>query len=159
CACLMDERYNKKSFYVRMHNVESEYYEYLAKATANPLKRLYYHTEAERLKKFEQNLVRAKALFSVSERDHATLSAKYSHVVYLPPFIYNDVVDCKPGRGGYAIYHGNLSVEENRRAAKFLINEVFPGLKIPLMVVGSKASSLSGTIKTHHNIDFVSSPT
>lgn len=158
CACLMDERYNQKSFYVRMHNIESEYYEYLAKATINPLKRIYYATEAKRLKKFEKNLDRATTLFSVSERDHATLSSLYKSVEYLPPFIYNDVVNCKPGRGGYAIYHGNLSVEENRRAAKFLINEVFNGLKIPLMIVGKKASSLARTTKKRHNVDFVSSP-
>jgi hypothetical protein len=50
-----------------------------------------------------------------------------------------------------------LSVEENRRAAKFLINDVFPGLNIPLMVVGTKASSLARRSK-EYNIDFVSSP-
>jgi hypothetical protein len=159
CACLMDERYKQKSFYVRMHNVESEYYEYLSKATINPLKRIYYKTESERLKEFEKNLIRAKALFSVSERDHATLSAQFPSVAYLPPFIYNDTVNCKPGRGAYAIYHGNLSVEENRRAAKFLINDVFPGLKIPLMIAGTKASSLARSMKSYYNIDFVSSPT
>jgi hypothetical protein len=76
----------------------------------------------------------------------------------LPPFIYNDTVDCKPGGGGYAIYHGNLAVEENRKAAKFLINDVFPGLKIPLMIVGTKASSLARSAKSRHNIDFVNSP-
>lgn len=158
CACLMDKRYKEKSFYVRMHNVESEYYEHLALATANPIKKLYYKTEAARLMKFEENLSRAKVLFSVSERDHATLSSKYSHVEYVPPFVYNDAVDCKPGRGGYAIYHGNLGVEENRKAAKFLINEVFPGLKLPLMIVGTKASSLASRTRRYSNIDFVSSP-
>jgi hypothetical protein len=141
-----------------MHNVESEYYEYLAKATRHPLKRYYYKTEAERLKKFEKNLDRAQSLFSVSERDHATLIAQFPSVEYLPPFIYNDVVDCKPGRGSYAIYHGNLGVEENRRAAKFLINDVFPGLNIPLLVVGTKANSLVKTTKAH-NIEFINSPT
>lgn len=157
CACLMDERFKQKSFYVRMHNVESEYYAYLTKSTINPLKRLYYKIESIRLKGFEKNLDRAKMLFSVSERDHATLKAQYAKVVYLPPFIYNDQVDCKPGRGGYAIYHGNLAVEENRKAARFLIHKVFPALNIPLMIVGAKASALARTTRAH-NIDFVSSP-
>lgn len=157
CACLMDKRHNQKSFYVRMHNVEDEYYRYLAKATNIPFKKLYYKTEAYRLKKFEKNLIRAKALFSVSERDHTTLSAQFPNVEYLPPFIYNDEVDCKPGRGSYAIYHGNLAVEENRRAAKFLIRKVFSDINVPLMVVGTKASSLSKTSKAF-NINFISSP-
>ncbi len=158
CAPLMDERYKQKSFYVRMHNVESEYYEYLAKATGHPIKRYYYTTESERLKKFEKNLDRAKVLFSVSERDHTTLAAQFPNVEYLPPFIYNDVIDCKPGRGSYAIYHGNLGVEENRRAAKFLIHDVFPGLNVPLLIVGTKANTLTKSTK-EYNIEFINSPT
>jgi hypothetical protein len=157
CSILMDERYKQKPFYVRMHNVEHEYYEYLAKATVHPLKKYYYQKESERLKKFEKNLVRAKCLFSVSERDHATLSSQFPHVEYLPPFIYNDQIECMPGRGGYAIYHGNLGVEENQQAAEFLIKEVFTGLNVPLIIAGSKASSLAYTTKAH-NIEFISSP-
>jgi glycosyltransferase involved in cell wall biosynthesis len=158
CASLMDKRYKQKKFYVRMHNVESEYYEYLAKATQQPFKRYYYKTESERLKKFEKNLDHAQALFSVSERDHATLSSQFPKVEYLPPFIYNDTIDCKPGRGSYAIYHGNLGVEENRKAAEFLINDVFPGLNVPLLIVGTNANTLSKTTKVH-NIEFINSPT
>ncbi len=158
CASLMDERYVKKPFYVRMHNVEHEYYEYLAKATDNPFKKYYYKKESARLKIFEKNLDRAQCLFSVSERDHAFLSAQYRKVEYIPPFIYNDEVDCKPGRGSYAIYHGNLGVEENRKAAEFLINDVFPGLNVPLLIVGTKAHSLARTTMSP-NIEFISSPT
>jgi hypothetical protein len=158
CACLMDERYKKKPFYVRMHNVEHEYYEYLAKATNNPFNKYYYKKESERLKIFERNLDRAKCLFSVSERDHATLSAQFPNVEYLPPFIYDDTVDCKTGRGSYAIYHGNLGVEENKRAAEFLIDDVFPGLNVPLLIVGTKAHSLAHTTKAP-NIEFITSPT
>lgn len=157
CACLMDERYKQKPFYVRMHNVESEYYEYLARATGHPLKRYYYKTEAQRLEKFEKNLDRVTALFSVSERDHATLSARFPNVEYLPPFIYNDTVDCKPGRGSYALYHGNLGVEENRRAAEFLIRDIFPGLDVPLVVAGQGASTFAKKCKAP-NIQFVDLP-
>jgi len=158
CSLLLDERYQQKPFYVRMHNVEHEYYAYLAKATKHPLKRYYYEAEAKRLKEFEKNLVRAKCLFSVSERDHATLTAQYPHVEYLPPFIFNDVIDCKPGRGSYALYHGNLTVAENIQAAEYLIHEIFPGLKVPLIIAGTNAKALAKTTKAY-NIEFVNSPT
>ncbi len=157
CSLLMDVRYKKKPFYVRMHNVEHEYYEYLAKATTHPLKKYYYQKESERLKKFEKNLDRAQCLFSVSERDHATLSAQFPRVEYVPPFIYNDTIDCKPGRGGYALYHGNLTVAENIQAAEFLIKEVFPGLKVRLLIAGTGASKLAKTTSLQ-NIEFISSP-
>ncbi len=158
CSPLMDERYTQKPFYVRMHNVEYEYYEYLAKSAKNPFKGYYYEEESKRLKKFEKNLIRAQCLFSVSERDHATLLARFPRVEYVPPFIINDTVDCLPGRGEYALYHGNLSVDENRVAAEFLINEVFPGLNVSLVIAGTKASSLASIIK-NPNIRFVDSPT
>jgi len=157
CSLLMDKRYAQKSFYVRMHNVEHEYYEYLAKATTHKLKRLYYRKESERLKKFEKNLVRAQCLFSVSERDHETLTALFPRVKYVPPFIYSDVIDCKLGRGKYALYHGNLTVEENIRAAEFLIHDVFPGLKVPLKIAGTNATALAKTAKSK-NIEFINSP-
>ncbi len=157
CGILMDERYKKKPFYVRMHNVEHEYYEYLAKATTHKLRKYYYEKESERLKVFEKNLDRAKCLFSVSERDHATLSAQFANVEYIPPFIYHDEIDSKPGRGEYVLYHGNLTVEENLQAAEFLINEVFNDLTIPLIIAGTKASYLQDKT-TSPNIDFIDSP-
>jgi hypothetical protein len=55
CGVLMDARYKNKPFYVRMHNVEHEYYEYLAKASTEKLKKYYYQKESERLKVFEKN--------------------------------------------------------------------------------------------------------
>ncbi|HTA27695.1 MAG TPA: hypothetical protein VK809_07900, partial [Bacteroidia bacterium] len=157
CSLLMDERYKQKSFYVRMHNVEHEYYEYLAKATTHPLKKYYYQKESERLKEFEKNLDRAKCLFSVSERDHATLSAQFPSVEYVPPFIFNDTIDCKAGQGKYALYHGNLTVAENIQAAEFLIQKVFPGLRIPLIIAGTGASILAKTTKAD-NIKFINAP-
>lgn len=157
CSVLMDERYKQKPFYVRMHNVEHEYYEYLAKATTHKLRKYYYQKESERLKEFEKNLDRAKCLFSVSERDHATLSKQFPHVEYLPPFIYDDEIDCRPGRGAYALYHGNLMVEENLQAAEFLIKEVFNDLNIPLIIAGTKAWSLQNLTKAP-NIEFINSP-
>jgi hypothetical protein len=90
--------------------------------------------------------------------DHTTLSAQFEHVEYLPPFIYNDDIDCKPGRGEYVLYHGNLTVAENLQAAEFLIKEVFPGLNIPFIIAGTKASELQ-RLTTAPNIEFISSPT
>ncbi len=158
CSLLMDKRYCKqKPFYVRMHNVEHEYYEYLAKATTHPLKKYYYQKESERLEKFEKNLDRAQCLFSVSERDHATLSAQFPGVEYVPPFIFNDIIDCKPGQGKYALYHGNLTVAENIQAVEFLIQKVFPELKIPLIIAGTGASALAKNAKLD-TIKFINSP-
>ncbi len=34
-------------------------------------------------------------------------------------------MQCKPGKGNYILYHGNLSVSENYNAALWLIENVF----------------------------------
>ena len=56
------------------------------------------------------------------------------------------------------MYHGNLTVEENLRAAEFIINEVAPGLNVPFVIAGTKASVI-GAITKASNIEFISSPT
>ncbi|MGP8215820.1 MAG: hypothetical protein ACLQQ4_09680 [Bacteroidia bacterium] len=158
CASLTDERYKGKKIFVRMHNIEEDYYRHLADATSFGIKKLYYSMEAERLKRFEPLLSRASGLFSVSEKDHIDLSARFQHVEYLPPFIYNDKVECLPGHGDYALYHGNLLVEENLKASRFLIEEVFNKLQVKLIVAGKGACELS---KKYHaeNVKFINSPT
>ena len=52
---------------------------------------------------------------------------------------YEDV-SIKPGRGEFALYHGNLEVGENNLAAVFLAKEVFNALDIPLVIAGNNPS-------------------
>jgi len=39
-------------------------------------------------------------------------------------------------KGSFCLYHGDLSVAENEKAAKFLIGEVFDDLPIPFVIAG-----------------------
>lgn len=157
CACLTDVRHKKKKTYVRMHNIEEDYYRHLADAAHFGFTKWYYYFEARRLKRFEHLLSEAACLFSVSEKDHAELSARFKKVEFLPPFIYNDRVECKAGKGNYALYQGNLLVEENLKAARFLVEKVFIGLPLKLIVAGKGAGDL-GAKYGKSNIEFVNSP-
>jgi hypothetical protein len=47
-----------------------------------------------------------------------------------------------PGKGEYVLYHGNLSIPENDRAAIYLVEHVFPLLSQPCIVAGSNPSQL-----------------
>ncbi len=64
------------------------------------------------------------------------LPAKAIH--HLPSFHANDHVSILPGKGDYALYHGNIEVPENEYAATYLITKVFNGLDIPLIIAGMK---------------------
>ena len=46
-------------------------------------------------------------------------------------------VDSIPGKGNFVLYHGNLGVAENDKAACYLIEEVFAGTDIPLVIAGN----------------------
>ena len=157
CACLTDPMHQGKKIFVRMHNIEEDYYRHLANAAPLGYIRSYYAMEAKRLKKFEPILSEAACLFSVSEKDHKDLSARFKRVEYLPPFIYNDIVECQTGKGDYALYHGNLQVEENLKAARFLLEEVFNKLDLKLVIAGKGATDLRQRYN-RQNFRFVESP-
>jgi hypothetical protein len=68
-------------------------------------------------------------------------------------------VDVPGGLGDFCLYHGALGVPENDRAALFLVNEVFNGLPVPLVVAGRGASpelrsavARSNNVKLRENI-------
>jgi len=69
------------------------------------------------------------------------LKRKYGfmNAFLLPPPI-PDSVDIATGTGGYCLYHGNLSIGENERAAIWLLRRVFAQIKMPLVITGKSPS-------------------
>jgi len=60
-----------------------------------------------------------------------------------------------PGKGNYALYHGNLGVAENLDAAFYLINKVFNDIDIPFIIAGQKPPlHLLKAIEKNKNIGF-----
>ncbi|NBR32127.1 MAG: DUF1176 domain-containing protein, partial [Sphingomonadaceae bacterium] len=43
-------------------------------------------------------------------------------------------------KGRFVLYHGNLGVGENNKAALFLVHEVFPMLSVPCVIAGNHPS-------------------
>lgn len=109
--------------WVRMHNIEHEYYNGLAKNTSSLWKKLYFKVEALRLKHYERVLNHANKILAITYSDKKYFNKHYSHIKtsHLPCFYEtnNDfdykLVKCKSDK--YVLYHGNLSVEENEVAA------------------------------------------
>jgi glycosyltransferase involved in cell wall biosynthesis len=130
---------------VRLHNVEYEYYHRLAGLEKKLLKKIYYNIESRLLKKYEQSIAgKAEAVFmAVSEQDadlyKNLLGAKSVH--FLPVFIPHTMVTAKEGKGHYCLYHGNLAVNENAKAAEWLLEKVFSRLELPLVIAGRNPSA------------------
>ena len=58
CGVLLDPRMKDRKIFVRTHNVEHEYYRYLAETEKNLRKRLFLKLESRKLRKFDMMLLR-----------------------------------------------------------------------------------------------------
>lgn len=153
CAYLDHPSLKKRHKVVRTHNIEHHYYEALAKAESNLFKRFYFTAEAAKLEKFEGQLRHAQAIAAISAPDVAHLSKMHKAVAQVSAFHPNDTVTANVGLGGFCLYHGSLEVAENNLAAIYLVEKVFAGLKIPLVIAGNKPSDeLRAAARPHANI-------
>lgn len=144
---------------VRMHNVEWEYYKSLKEAERNFLIKYYFNVEANRLRKFEEELRHADRIFAISKSDYEYLRQSYEDIDFVSAFHSNDEVTSKTGRGDYVLYHGNLSVVENNQAAIFIVKKIAADLKIPFVIAGKNPTdALKKEISRYPHIELVENP-
>jgi predicted nucleic acid-binding protein len=97
----------------------------------------------------------------VSEEDTRYLQKHFpgKEVEFLPSFHANNKIESLMGKGEYALYNGNIEVPENTHAVKYLINEVFCNLEIPLKVAGmNPPQEIIDLVSKHKNISLVPNP-
>jgi hypothetical protein len=158
-AILLDKRLKNRKIYVRAHNVEHDYYKGLGDAERCGWKRLFYHVEARKLRRYEPILRKAADIFAISQQDADYFSKKYGKATLVPGFNSVDSVCSETGRGEYVLYHGNLSVRENEDAAKWLIENVFAELDLHCIVSGLEPSEkLIKLAEQYSNVTLVANP-
>ena len=158
-AILSDKCLKNRKIYVRAHNVEHDYYNGLGDSENCGWKRLFYHAEAWKLRRYEPVLKNATGIFAISQQDADYFSKKYGKVTLVPGFNSADSVCSETGRGEYVLYHGNLSVRENEDAAKWLIENVFAELNLLCIVSGLNPSEkLVKLAEKHPNVTLVANP-
>ena len=142
-----------RKIFVRLHNVEYKYYRQLAKYESNILKRIYFLYESHLLKKYERSIANKAIFWPVSIED-TELYKKVFHaqkIDFLPVFLPWHEVSIKPGKGCFCLYHGNLAVNENEKAADWLLNNVFDTLEIPFVIAGRNPSLPLQTLAHSHS--------
>ena len=136
CVHLSDRRLSGRMKIVRTHNIEHDYYDNLAKVEPKLFRRLYFASEARKLKRFEKILHKAEHIIAISSADRNYLRSVYRNAIEVPAFHPDERTAISPGKGTFAFYHGNLEIGENIEAAMFLINRVFNDLSFPLIIAG-----------------------
>ena len=124
-ALLTDKRFAGRTVWVRMHNVEHDYYRLLSRSEKTIWKKCFYSVEAWKLQRYEKVLCKATALFAITASDTEHYKKKCKKVYHLPPFSDSDIVSSLTGSGSYLLYHANLSVAENEIAAKYILEHLF----------------------------------
>jgi hypothetical protein len=141
CYSIADERIKHRKKLVRSHNIEHDYYYALAKLERNPMKRLYFKSEAKKLKRFEPLAFNnADFILGISQKDTTYLKENYKNAVHISAFHAFDDLNIPESTKSFSLYHGNLSVGENNQAALFLVNLVFRGLEEKLVIAGNNPS-------------------
>jgi predicted nucleic acid-binding protein len=145
----------------RESNIEHRYYFNLFKVGADFKNRLYFLTASAKLRLYQKVLKHADLMFAVSQHDTEYLKRHFpgKNIHHLPSFHANNKVSVLPGKGDYALYHGNIEVPENEFAATFLVTKVFDGLDIPLIIAGMKPrDKFIKLAKSRSNIKVVANP-
>lgn len=136
CAALQILADSAKNVWVRTHNIEHDYYSGLAGSTQDPIKSVFFRSEARKLKKYERVLAAAHGIACISPDDTRHFKTINANSHFIGPFHSHDTVSSTEGRGDFMLYHGALSVPENQAAVRWLLDEVMPNTANKLIVAG-----------------------
>lgn len=161
CYLLNSKSLRNRKLIYRESNIEHRYYYHLARAEKNIFRKVFFLSESLKLFFFQDIIKNASFIAAVTHEDKAYFERHFPDckVITIPSFHGNEVVGSRSGYGKYALYHGNLSVPENYRAAQFLIKRVFNTTDIPLVIAGLDPPGwLKKMIRKYGNIELVANP-
>jgi glycosyltransferase involved in cell wall biosynthesis len=161
CTYLLnDTRFANRKCFVRLHNVEFEYYKGLHQTATSFLKKLYYKRESKLLYKYEKSIASKATFLSVTEKDADTYRREFDcrDINYLSLFLPEWKVSSAEGKGNYCLYQGDLSVDANEKAALWLMKDVFADNDMPLVIAGKNPSGKLMKLQHKKNISLVANP-
>jgi hypothetical protein len=147
---------NRKLF-LRLHNLESNFYAGMSKNETSFLKKMLYYLESKKYTSYQNKIVEFDCVFTLSKMEFEYVKAKTEKVCYIPVFHGNEAFNSLSEFGNYAFYHGDLRLPDNKKAASFLIRlfQKIPDYKLIIASSNGKEFVQKQSYKTE-NIAFVS---
>ncbi len=161
CYYISDKRLANRQKIFRETNIEHRYYGYLALAEANPLYKFYFAFAALKLRFYQHVIHHANLVLCVSEADTIYYKKKFPKipVTFMPCFHKNEEVLLEKGAGNYILFHGNLEVSENEKAAVFLMEKVMNDIDFRFVIAGNNPTRRIKRIASHHpNVEIIANP-
>jgi len=144
----------QRKILVRFNRLESTYYRELAKITPWGIRKIYFAAESLFCKIAENRICSSYSIAASSIELTEALKKKQHKqpVVMINQFRGLPLVNFEPGKGGFCLFHGNLSERENEYAAHWLLEHVFNEIEIPFVIAGERPSTTleqAAHLRTH----------
>lgn len=163
CTYLLhDERFSGRRILLRLHNVEHRYYRQLYRSCSSIFKKMYFLHESRLLRQYEEITSRKAFVVAVAGPDAEVYRRDFNvnSIDHIPVFTPFRTVTSRTGIGCFCLYHGNLSVSENEKAASWLLKNVFDDLPVHFIIAGKKPSKrLERKVARHSQCCIVADPT
>jgi len=161
CYHINDKRLNGRLKLFRATNIEHHYYGNLALAERNIFRKIYFAKSSLKLWYYQHVIQNADIILAVSNPDSIYFQKKFpgKKVVTLPCFHANNVVSPERSSSKYVLFHGNLEVAENERAAIFLMCKVMNDIDYPFIIAGNSPSiRLYSIANQYPNVKIIAAP-
>lgn len=150
-------KYNLDDYpkYLRLHNIEQNYFFGLARSEKNIFKKLLFYIEARKYINYEKIHHEFDEVFTLSKFEQDYTEKKFNKGNFIPVFHGNKSFQLLSEKGKFALYHGDLRTSDNRKVVSFLI-EVFKEIDYPFVIASStKEEWVKSKIQNFNHIKFV----
>ncbi len=154
----LSEKRNR-NIVVRTHNIEHKYYFKLADAEKNIFRKMYLYSEGLKLKHYQKILKSDISVAAITKNDQDYFSLLNPDTHFVPAFHSFKKINSKVGFGDYILYHGDLSVSENVKAAIFIAKNICSKVDHKFIFAGRNPNKrLYDLSKKNNNIKIITNP-
>lgn len=146
-----------RKLFLRLHNLESNFYAGMSKNETGFLKKMLYYLESKKYVTYQNKIAEFDCVFALSKQEFDYVKTKTEKVSYIPVFHGNEAFNSLSEYGNYAFYHGDLRLPDNKKAASFLIRlfQKIPDYK--LIIASSNGKKIvEKQSQNDTNIEFIS---
>lgn len=142
--------------FLRLHNIEYDYFSGLSKSENNPFKKYLYKSEGIKFASYEKVVHKFDKVFALSIFENDYAQQKFKNSMYIPVFHGNEHVAQLSEHGKFAFYHGDLRMSDNLRSVKTLVNifRRIPDMKF-LIASSNGEEIVNRMIGSVGNIEFI----
>ncbi|WP_353147748.1 hypothetical protein [Chryseobacterium sp.] len=131
----------KHKLYLRLHNNETEYYKGLSSSEKNIFKKIIFRIESLKYKGYQKKrLQEFEKVFCLSEKEYQETLAYSNNASLIHIFHGNQIVKSLDKKGTCFLFHGDLSISDNRKALDETIH-LFEDLPQYNLIVASDRAS------------------